>query len=67
MIFKMKADTKSNNQIGRERSEDYYVSILEPWKEGDEHPLVRLKRKIQEARDLAQAARAAEVNTTKSE
>lgn len=48
---------KSNNNKETERSEDYYVSVCEVHKEGDEHPLTRLKRRIQEARNRAQVAR----------
>jgi hypothetical protein len=62
----MKADMKSNNHEKTQRTEDYQVSVCGMRKEGDEHPLTRLKRRIQEARDRAKDARA-EVNTTKSE
>lgn len=58
---------KSNNHDKSERNQDYYVSVCEMHKKGDEHPLDRLKRRIQEARDRAKAERATEANTTKSE
>jgi hypothetical protein len=62
----MMADMKSNKPTKPARSDDYYVSHCVAVEEGAERPLDRLKRRIQEARDRAQAERAAQVNTTKS-
>lgn len=60
----MMVDTKSNKPSKPARSDDYYVSHCVAIEEGAERPLDRLKRRIQEARDRAQAERAALVNTT---
>jgi hypothetical protein len=57
------------------RGPEYYVSVCEPVKEGDERPLDKLKRLIREARERSAEQRAVDatndadgqVNTTKSE